>query len=251
MMTRIEKPFDQEYEEQVLTEVREHDDHWEICADGGWLTIDKVPGIAPKVGSVARYYGKGFGYPVRGVDIDGQEVYYRSLAEERERHDNWVAERKRDKQQKAEADKEETARRIAALPDAMQHRIQKFRDHNRDFDWEFLPYELFCCEEAVKIAVAMRKQVDAAAPADQFRVALDAFRHLPYEDQKRIAGLEDGHSGNTFGMAMRLAYWLLTDPEMVVKEHGALVPLVGCEEYGCPHPTDSPTLLHEFEGSPT
>lgn len=46
---------------------------------------------------------------------------------------------------------------------------------------------------------------------------------------------DDGHSGNTFGCAARLAYHYLTEQENIVREHGALVPLVGCEKYGCPH----------------
>lgn len=37
------------------------------------------------------------------------------------------------------------------------------------------------------------------------------------------------------GLALRLAYWYLTKRENVVREHGALVPLVGCEAYGCTH----------------
>lgn len=45
--------------------------------------------------------------------------------------------------------------------------------------------------------------------------------------------ISEGHSGNTFGMACRLAYLYLTEPENVIKLHGALAPLVGSKEYGC------------------
>ena len=51
-----------------------------------------------------------------------------------------------------------------------------------------------------------------------------------------IPDLNEGHSGNSFGMSCRLAYNYLQDEEMVFFEHGALTPLVGCAEYGCAHP---------------
>lgn len=230
---RIEKALDQEYEDKRLTRTEDTGDSWQITSEDGWsFSLPKVAGIEPRVGSIARYYGEGIGRPVRGVDIDGHEVFYRTEAEEQERHRQWVEDSHRGKREKAEAERERTASRIAALPEALRRRIQKFSDTNPDFWWDFLPYELFCCEEAVKIERAMRDEV----PDGSFKKALDEFHDLPYEEQKRFADLDDGHSGNTFGMACRLAYWLLTDPEMVVREHGALVPLVGCRDYGCPHP---------------
>lgn len=114
-------------------------------------------------------------------------------------------------------------KRVAALPEVFRARIQKFRKTNKDFRWKFEGYELFTCEEAIKIA-AHCKTLDK----------VKAFHELPWEEQQK-AGISDQHSGNTFGMSCRLAMWFLTQPENVTKEHGALVGLVGCENYGCPH----------------
>lgn len=41
------------------------------------------------------------------------------------------------------------------------------------------------------------------------------------------------HSGNTFGAACKLAHCFVAEPHLISKMHGALCPLVGCEEYGC------------------
>ena len=41
---------------------------------------------------------------------------------------------------------------------------------------------------------------------------------------------------------MRLAFYLLADPKMVIVEHGAMTPLTGCEEYSCPLPPPDEVL---------
>lgn len=55
---------------------------------------------------------------------------------------------------------------------------------------------------------------------------------MKYEEQKiLVPGLDDGHSGNTFGMSVYLAYWYLTKKDNVTKIQGALSPIVGSKEY--------------------
>lgn len=67
---------------------------------------------------------------------------------------------------------------------------------------------MFACTEAVKIA-------DALAPRDVLpdvdaEGLLREFYDLPWEEQKqRVPGLDDGHSGNTFGGACALARALI------------------------------------------
>lgn len=57
---------------------------------------------------------------------------------------------------------------------------------------------------------------------------------LDYEKQiQKVPDLDEGHSGNSFGVSCRLAYWFIKEPEYVYKEHGALCPLIGCKNYGC------------------
>jgi len=82
---------------------------------------------------------------------------------------------------------------------------------------------MFVCTEAMKIAEALSEN------ATSIRI----FAGLSYAKQIRQVKLSDDHSGNTFGMAVQLAWLYSTDPENVVKLYGALAPLVGSEEYGC------------------
>jgi hypothetical protein len=223
-MRHAEKAEDQ-YEEHVLTTVRPcANGGWEITHDGLTFFCPKDSPVEPKVGMKARFYGRGFGYPVRGLDIDGREVFYRTQAEEEVRHRKMVEDMKEKKRKDYEASRNEYDRRVATLPDVFQKRVEKFRNAGGD-EWrhEFEPYELFTCEEAVKIAAHCKTTEGVVA-----------FHDLPWEEQKK-AGISDDHSGNTFGMACRLAHWYLKAPENVTKEHGALVGLVGCDGYSCKH----------------
>lgn len=59
--------------------------------DEGWSYF--VPGespVKPEVGQIARYYGKGIGYSVRGLFLDGQEVFYRTEDEEKIHHNDMM-----------------------------------------------------------------------------------------------------------------------------------------------------------------
>lgn len=193
--------------------------------DGLSLFI-KDPGFEPTAGQLARYFGRGFGYPVRGVVIDGRVVRYETADEHERQARNAIEDRQAKQRAEAEASRAVNDARIAALPVEFQQRIERFRAGNPDFWWDHQPYELFCCEEAIKIAEALKDR-----PND-----VPAFAKLDWQQQKQLVPtLDDGHSGNTFGSAVRLAHWYLTNRENVVLEHGALTPLVGCEAYGCTH----------------
>ena len=65
------------------------------------------------------------------------------------------------------------------------------------------PYEVFCCEQAVLIAKALKTEAE-----------IQKFYDAPYnEQQELVPALSDGHSGNTFGGACALARaWLATKP---------------------------------------
>jgi hypothetical protein len=112
---------------------------------------------------------------------------------------------------------------IAALPEAFQARFAFLRK-KANWDPEFGPYEMFVCKEAVKITKCLTSQAD-----------LKAFYDSSVEAQKRtVPTLDfDQHSGNTFGSACKLAALFIENPALVVKGHGALCGLVGCETYGC------------------
>ena len=222
---RAEALLDRECRDGIIDKVKERENGYELTWDGWTLWCDKVQGIVPKPGDTLRMWGRGIGSTIRGIAINGQIVRYQTDAEMRVRHERETAESNRKKRAEAQAKSQETEARYRALPEVFRRRLDRFRAGNPDFWWNYQDYELFCCEQAVSIAAAM-KEPDA----------VPAFTKLQWKQQKLVVpALSDQHSGNTFGMACRLAHWFLTHPENVVLEHGAMVPLVGCVDYGCTH----------------
>ena len=223
------KATDREYEDVTIKTVDASHDGYSLTRTDGWgFWIPNVPGVVPTPGSSARIYGRGVGYPFRGVDIDGREVFYRTPAEDDLHHRKQQAERDAERREQFLA----TGRAAldadySALPPIFRRRIDHFREHGgKDWRWQYEAYEMVCCVDAVKIA--------AACPSGE---AVRDFYALSWGEQKaRVPELSDDHSGNTFGMACRLARHFVTEPENVYREHGAMTPLVGCNEYGCRHP---------------
>lgn len=222
---------DFEFEDSTIKRVRDEGRGYSIEKADGWsLWCEKVEGLTPKPGDSLRIWGRGIGFAVRGIAINGTIVRYETAQEWDDRQTREQSQRDMDRLAEAEAKRETNDARIAALPEVFQRRIQRFRKGHPDFWWQHQPYELFVCEQAVLIAAAMKHPDD-----------VPAFAKLDWQQQKMIVpGLDDGHSGNTFGAACRLAYWYLTQPENVVREHGALAVLVGCADYGCTHDEASP-----------
>ena len=95
----------------------------------------------------------------------------------------------------------------------------------RDPEWGWRNgfYEIFCCEQAVKIAEALKT---GARITDFERAQFD-------ERMKMVPEFSDTHSGNTAAVAIGLAFVYVTSPSDIPKMHGALCPLVGCVTYGC------------------
>lgn len=224
----MSKLFD-DHENHIISVVREDGDYYSLSSEAGWwLSVEKSKfANPPQVGQVMTQYGRGIGAPVRGLDVDGVEIYYETEDEYRTRQKVEAEVRNSARRAEADANRAEADARIAALPDCFQKRIARFRRNNPDFYWEHEGYEMAACVDAVKIAAAFR---EADNPAD----ALNAFHALPWSEQKaHVPGLDDGHSGNTFGMACRLAHHYLTDERYVFADHAAISPLTGCE-CGCP-----------------
>ncbi len=179
-------------------------DGWSLGSNG----VDLVSlGVQP--GDLVEQWGRGIGHTVRGCALGGRVLWYRTEAEEQARHEQWVADKDAADRQRFEDHRAELDAKYAALPDVFQRRLDRFRAGNPDFRWQFEGYEMAACEAALIIAESGEKDP-----------RLDAL----------------GLSGNQFGFAKRLAHWFLTEPENVVLEHGAMVPLVGCVAYGCTHP---------------
>jgi len=220
-----EKLADKEFGEHIIEKVISYKDGgWEIQFDNSTcFGIPKDSVVTPKKGMLVRIYGA-FGHEVRGLDLNNTEIFYRTPVEQEEKHRKRVEESNCKKKKEYEKKKIGYQKRIDVLPEVFQARFERFRKANPDFGWDYEDYELFACEEAVKIA----KHCET-------KDAVVSFQKKPWEEQIK-AGISDGHSGNTFGFACRLAYWYVSKPENVTLEHGALVSLVGCKAYGCDHP---------------
>lgn len=75
--------YDDQWEEIKITKVRESENGWEIKREDGWeFSISRPSPITPEAGMTARFYGKGIGYPFRGVALDGTIVFYRTAEED-------------------------------------------------------------------------------------------------------------------------------------------------------------------------
>jgi len=190
---------DRQFEEACIIEVDRGESGWSIKRDDGWsFFVPWDSPVEPKVGMLARFYGGGLGYTVRGLTLDGTTVYYRTEAEEAERLRLEIEENDRRRREEFERNRENHGRRIDALPEPLRKRFRAIQAKESDrHTWE--SYELFCCEQAVVIA-------DALGSPD----AVDRFRDQNWEEQKAaVPGLDEGHSGGTFGGACRLAKFYL------------------------------------------
>jgi hypothetical protein len=217
----MKKSKDREYQEMRVVGVEKYKDEWMIkLEDGSVFWFEKKYGVKPKVGQSARFYGD-----VRGLDLDGQEVFYRTPQEQAKIKAQEL--REEEKQEKAEfkRNKAKLDAQYRALPKVFQRRINRFRKNNPDFRWKFEEYELIVCTQAMIIAKALKTLA-----------AIQSWKELGFRKQKRLVpGLWSGHSGNTFDAACFLATMYLEQPEKVVKQCGAAAPLVGCKNYGCKH----------------
>lgn len=75
-------PNDDQFEETTVASVTHDGDGWTIRRADSWSFFVPEGPVVPKVGMTARFYGKGIGYAVRGLFLDGRKVFYRTEAEE-------------------------------------------------------------------------------------------------------------------------------------------------------------------------
>jgi hypothetical protein len=255
----------------VVTQVRDSSDGWfEVLCGSTCFWLEKKYGVMPRIGDVVSLYTVKCSI-IRGIDLNGRALFYRTDIELENEHQKLVAQLERDRKERFEKAKDTLDAQYDALPDVFKQRIDKFRNANPDFRWEYESYEMFCCTEAVAFAEAARQAVDGHAndaevdafygnvellqkaaygsreeavsesdnPYVRWLVWANALNSkaydYDYQRQLQVLRCSNGHSGNTFGAAMQLAWLYIEHPDFVEKAHGALTPLVGCKKYGCPH----------------
>lgn len=79
---------DQQFEDHTIKTVSDCTDGWSMTFDDGWSFFAPASSLVePKPGMLARLYGKGIGYTVRGLVLDGVTVFYRTEAEDKEKRE--------------------------------------------------------------------------------------------------------------------------------------------------------------------
>jgi hypothetical protein len=237
-------------EELIIKSVEEGDTYYTISAGSSGFGLEKSYGVKPKKGDRVKLYTIKVS-EIRGMDINGVRVFYKSDAQLEKERKEWVEKYNKGKLETFEKNKASLDSDYASLPKIFQKRIDKFRKNNPNFRVEYEDYEMFCCKEALKIAEYVQSEFDKRELSDRcfkkgetkgleylpptadINSIIKNFYDLPFEKQVKLAQIDGGHSGNTFGMACRLAGLYLSSSENVEKLHGALAPLVGSEEYGC------------------
>lgn len=74
---------DTEYQDKTIAKVEPYENGFTMTfEDGLCFGCPKGTPVEPKPGMVARTYGKGFGSRVRGLDLDGVSVFYRTPDED-------------------------------------------------------------------------------------------------------------------------------------------------------------------------
>lgn len=220
---------DAQFTEQRIAKVADQKDGkgWSLEFEDGWSLYcprDQCD-QAPVPGETARLYGKGLGHQVRGIVIDARVYSYLTDTEDQARHEAWIVGETIKRQDELDRSLADRDRRRAALPSRFQERLAGFEAARPDWRRDHEGYELFVCEEAVKLAERFSGDV----------AGLRAFWASSFEEQKAaFPGLAyDQHSGNTWGAAGMLARLYLERPVDVPLMHGALCPLVGCGALGC------------------
>lgn len=193
---------------------------YEILIGSTGFFFDSKYGVVPMVGDDITVYTKNFS-TIRGVDINGKRIFYKSDEDLERDHREFCDRLDKEKKERFEKNKEKMDEQYENLPDCFKKRIDRFRKNNPNFRVDFEDYELFCCEQAIVIANTLKEPLK-----------ITEFKELGYEEQRKmVPDLSEDHSGNTFGMAVYLAYWYLQQPEAITMIAGALSPLVGSVEY--------------------
>ena len=87
----MKKQDDLEYRDVIICSVKKGKAGcYIILEDSSEFWIYKKWGVKPHAGDTARFYGRGEGFAVRGVDINGHECFYRTPEQEAKRHTLWV-----------------------------------------------------------------------------------------------------------------------------------------------------------------
>lgn len=204
---------DDRYEEWPIEKVEVGEDNsYSVTFDRSTGTTLTMPeGKSVKVGDMLRLYPGGFGCMRHGFAINGEVIEWKTPWERFADRVKGLAAYDRRKREDFTKQQAELDRKYEALPAPLKARIDRFRAADPKFRMDAEAYEMAAVWDAPKIAEALRPEVDAGEDPE---VVVNRFRDLSFEEQNaKVPGLDQGHSGNTFGGAVMLAYRLLAGLE--------------------------------------
>jgi hypothetical protein len=209
-------------ETRKIDKVEEYEDSYTITQGIMCCGLSKKYGVIPKVNDQLTIHTKGGAFgTIRGMDLNGEKIFWKTDEDLEAERVEWLRKHEEEKQQRFKDNVAKMDETYNSLPKCFQERIDRFRTNNDRFRIDYEEYELFCCTEAIKVANACKTTEK-----------IDAFVKMKYEEQIKLVNLDEGHSGNTFGACITLAYLFLTEPENVCKVYGSMSNLVGSVEYG-------------------
>lgn len=162
----------------------------------------KAVGTLPEAGDEIVWLG-GWGRPITGIFIGGVEYRYKTYEQVEQEHKDWSANYDREKEESFYKNIQSWVARKDALDEPFRERINRFANKGfQEFWTNDGGYELFTVEQANKLySFAVE-----AAGADNAVEWINTFYNMDYDKQKEaFPGLDDGHSGNTFGGMVGLA----------------------------------------------
>ena len=79
---------DSNFEDTTIAKVCRETNGWSVERADKWsFFVPADSPVEPQAGMKARFYGKGIGFAVRGLFLDGQQVFYRTEIEDKEKRE--------------------------------------------------------------------------------------------------------------------------------------------------------------------
>jgi hypothetical protein len=205
-------PTDTTYDRLVLAKVEPAQDGsgWYVTSTKGWgIFVPNISGVpTPKAGDVLWNFGS-IGQPVQGQILNNHVIWYRWPEQRAVHRATELARYAAEKRQRFERERETLDARYQALPEPFRARIDRFRAKDPDFRVDSEAYESFILQQAALLAAHFKTE-DAVLAWERIG---SKDGDPPYDHDRQMAeapaGWSDGHSGNTYGCAVRFALALI------------------------------------------
>lgn len=203
----IEPPLSEKFQTHSLQKVETASDGWYVTADWSCFVPRLRPDqLEPEVGDVLLTYGKGIGFDIQGMKLlkasgRAEVLWYRTAAQRVQHRCEYLARSEAKRLQEFLGSATETFAQMEKLPDDLRKQLVSKLDKDPSWAWEpmGLHYTLFAMREGVMLANKFSSIEDLES----------YYQASPEEQRTYVPELSDGHSGNTFGMAVSVAYSLI------------------------------------------